>query len=72
MLSREVRYGFHNHSQRYYVTEEMLASLVHDGVLSQEQMDKVWTFVRANQKTVIGKMFMERAQSFQGAFFCLS
>ena len=61
MLSREVRYGFHSHSQRYYVTEEMLASLVHDGVLSQKQMAKVWTFVKANQKPEIEKTSMKRA-----------
>lgn len=62
MLSREVRYEIHLHSQRYYVTEEMLASLVHDGVLSQEQMGKVWTFVKANQKPEIEKTSMKRAQ----------
>ena len=62
MLSREVRYEIHIHSQRYYVTEEMLASLVHDGVLSQEQMGKVWTFVKANQKPEIEKTSMKRAQ----------
>ena len=62
MLSREVHYGFHSHSQRYYVTEEMLASLVHDGVLSQEQVDKVWSFVKANQQPEIEKTSMKRAQ----------